>query len=252
MASALHTPLGRATSACHQTLPFIESSLVTFCCEHLCMSLASCENLLSHFSPPQGAIKVASLSCRILQSLFARSSGKNNVLQWHFSSSYRLVPWKEISPGCSLEGMMLKLKLQYLGHLMRRVDSLEKTLMLGEIGGRRRRGRQRTRWLDGITNSMFSCSVSQSLSRIRLFMIPWTAAHQASLTFTISLSLFKLMSSQWRYPTISSSVTPSCLQSFPAFSAPMCQWKENTECVQKPSRAGFWSDNKVNKHLPST
>jgi len=61
---------------------------------------------------------------------------------------------KEISPGCSLEGMMLKLKLQYLGHLMRRVDSLEKTLMLGGIGGRRRRGRQRMRWLDGITDSM--------------------------------------------------------------------------------------------------
>ena len=74
------------------------------------------------------------------------------------------VPWtarrsnqsilKEISPGCSLEGLMLKLKLQYFGHLMRRVDSLEKTLMLGRIGGRRRRGRQRMRWLDGITNSM--------------------------------------------------------------------------------------------------
>ena len=74
------------------------------------------------------------------------------------------VPWtarrsnqsilKEIGPGCSLEGLMLKLKLQYLGHLMRRVDSLEKTLMLGGIGGRRRRGRQRLRWLDGITDSM--------------------------------------------------------------------------------------------------
>ena len=74
------------------------------------------------------------------------------------------VPWtarrsnqsilKEISPGCSLEGMMLKLKLQYFGHLMRRVDSLEKPLMLGGIGGRRRRGRQRMRWLDGITNSI--------------------------------------------------------------------------------------------------
>ena len=74
------------------------------------------------------------------------------------------VPWtarrsnqsilKEISPGCSLEGMMLKLKVQYFGHLMRRVDSLEKTLMLGRIGGRRRRGRQRMRWLDGITDSM--------------------------------------------------------------------------------------------------
>ena len=74
------------------------------------------------------------------------------------------VPWtarrsnqsilKEISPGISLEGMMLKLKLQYFGHLMRRVDSLEKTLMLGVIGGRRKRGRQRMRWLDGITDSM--------------------------------------------------------------------------------------------------
>ena len=74
------------------------------------------------------------------------------------------VPWtsrrsnqsilKEISPGCSLEGLMLKLKLQYFGHLMQRVDSLEKTLTLGGIGGRRRRGRQRMRWLDGITNSM--------------------------------------------------------------------------------------------------
>ena len=74
------------------------------------------------------------------------------------------VPWtarrsnqsilKEISPGCSFDGLMLKLKLQYFGHLMQRVDSLGKTLMLGRIGGRRRRGRQRMRWLDGITNSM--------------------------------------------------------------------------------------------------
>ena len=74
------------------------------------------------------------------------------------------VPWtarrsnqsilKELSPGCSLEGLMLKLKFQYFGHLMQRVDSLEKTLMLGGIGGRRRRGRQRMRWLDGITDSM--------------------------------------------------------------------------------------------------
>ena len=61
---------------------------------------------------------------------------------------------KEISPRCSLEGLMLRRKLQYFGHLMRRVDSLEKTLMLGGIGGRRRRGRQRMRWLDGITDSM--------------------------------------------------------------------------------------------------
>ena len=152
---------------------------------------------------------------------------------WHWRRLLR-VPWtarrsnqsilKEISPGCSLKGMMLKLKLQYFGHLMWRADSLEKTRMLGGIGGRRKRGQQRMRWLDGITDSM-----DVSLSELQEFTqthVHWVGdaiqpSHPLSSPSPPALNLFQ---HQGLFPWVSSSHQVAKVLEFQLVAK--CSWKE--------------------------
>ena len=154
------------------------------------------------------------------------------IATWHNQSIL-----KEVSPKYSLEGLMLKLKLQYFVHLMQRTDSLEKTLMQGKIEGGRR-GWQRMRWLDGIINSVDMFSSVQSLSHVWLFVTPWTAARQASLSIINSQSLRKLMSIELEMPSNHLILCQPLLLPLSVFPSIRVFSNESVLCVRWPK---YWS-----------